>query len=1190
MATTTRVFKLLVILLAVALTAFGQSQTGQISGLITDATGAVVIGATIQLSHDLTGNTREFKSESNGSFVFPNLLPGAYTLRITQAGFKTFEQKNIIVSPSERVDMHEIKLEVGSANTSVEVTANAARVQTASAERAGLITPTQVETIPNRGRDYLGLLRTLPGVLDTSNRDAPGATGAPQVNGGQTGQFLVTLDGVPNQDVGYTGGSGFLTPSVDAIGEVKVMLSGSQAEYGARSGGQMSVSIKNGTKEFHGSAYYFWRHEMFNANAWNNNRQGIARPKYRFKNPGYTIGGPVLIPFTGFNKSRNKLFFFWSHDILLRRDSAVNNVTFPTALERGGNFSQSYDGTTNQVITLKDPTIAGAVLPGNILPANLQSAAGKAILNLFPLPTGPDDPTGRHAYNSRYILPRSTPQDNEILRMDWNVNSKTLAYGRFIHDYKGTQGPCSVYLICNTSWPMLDGSYDVRSNGVVATVVHTFTPTLVNETMYGINLIDQSVFLVSDLLAGLNRDTRGLSQSVLPQFYPSNNPLNVIPSVGFGRFNNGGNIANAANTNFDQRFPFAGTEKVQTISDNLSWVKGPHLAKFGFYMEHTNRWTRRGAGASVFTGYFNGLYDFGSDPFNGGDTGWGYANALAGVVTQYRESNRAGEGQASYNRIEWFAQDTWKVSRRLSLDLGVRFTLGRPVNSVDQPLALFGIANYKAGANPPLIMPACTTGTLCPSGAKRVSKDPVTGQMLPQALIGALSNSAGTAYQAMTLYKGAYYNNPPMGVSPRFGFAWDVLGNGKLAVRGGFDILYDAQTGSVDDVLSLTDVPPATMIQTLNYTTLASMKTAPNYNRISSVTAGQRDYVLPATFDWHFGVQRDVGLGMVLDVSYVGNTTRHQPRTTNLNAIPPGTTWSGSTFTGFNPAVVDSTNNQPLPANFLAPYQGYGAITYREWSGSSNYNALQVMLNRRFGNRLVFGGNYTFSRTLTYGHTPYYADRLSYSPGNTRKHNFNVNWTYKIPDGSFFWKNVATKFVLDGWQYTGYASILSGSSASVSYSVTGVPSGFDMTGSPSGGVTRIQIVDPANIWKTSTNYLDSGLNSAAFAVPQLATRGLGNGPPVLFWGPGSWGCDMTLFKFFKLAKEKPRTLEFRVETYNTFNHPNLGNPNTSFQTTWNNGNFGPNTNIYFGRYDSQSGNVAINSTSRVAVIAAKIRF
>ncbi len=1195
----TRLLGVPILLLAAALSAYGQSQTGQISGVVSDPSGAVVAGAKVQLIHDLTKNTREFTTEPTGSFIFTNLIPGDYSLRVEQTGFKAYEQSKINVSSSERVDLHQITLTLGGSTDSIQVVADAARVQTASSERAGLITPTQVQNVPNRGRDYLGLLRVLPGVLDTNNRDAPGNSGAPQVNGGQAGQFLVTLDGVPNQDVGFAAGAGFITPNVDAIGEVRVNLAGSQAEFGSRSGGQMNVSIKNGTNQFHGSGYYFWRHEMFNANDWNNNRNGVTKPPYRFKNPGYTIGGPVLIPGTNFNKSRNKLFFFWAHDILLRTSSSVSQITFPTAAERTGDFSQSFDSVTNQVITLKDPT-TGVAIPGNRLPSNLQSAAGKAILNLFPTPNT-TDPSGRHAYNTRYVLPTKNPANNEILRVDWNPGPKTMAYARFIRDFKGTDGPCSVYLICfvsgfgtGTKWPMLDGGYHVKSHGVVGTVVHTFTSTMVNELSYGVNLTDQSVAVDQSQLSSFTRDKTGLTQSALPSFYPAANAANLIPNIQFNTANGGGNIGNVGSLGFDNRFPFQGTERIDTLTDNFSYVRGPHNFKFGFSLERTDRYSKRGAangGGAANLGLFNGFYDFGSDPFNGADTGWGFANAMAGVVRQYQESNRFGVGDAVYKRFDWFAQDNWKVSRRLTIDVGVRFTLAQPANSVGQPLALFVPGNYSSGANPVLIKPACKTGTTCPSGANRIAVDPKTGQQLPQTLIGALSNAGGTPYQAATVFKGEYYDRPPIAVGPRFGFAWDALGNGKLAVRGGFDILYDASSGSVDDVLTLTDAPPATLIQTLNYTTLADMKTAPNYFRVANIVAGQKSFVLPSTLSWHFGMQRDLGAGIVLDATYVGNTTRHQQTNVDINAIAPGTTWRGSTFTGFTPSVLDSTNGQPLPTNFLRPYQGYGGITYRQWNGNSNYNALQASVNRRFGKRLTFGGNYTFSRTLTFTKTPFYDDRLTYSPGNTRKHNFNFNWTYRIPDGSQFVKNAAAKLVLDGWQFTGFLTVLSGQTGSVSYNVTGVPGGFNFSGSPTTGISRIQVTDFNNMFKTPANSLDFGLNPAAFSIPALSQLGLGNAPPVLFFGPGSWSTDISLFKIFKI-KEKAE-LEFRMETYNTFNHPNYGNPAGSslqYQTPWNNGNFGPNNNIYFGSFLSSAGTVSISSTARVSVLAMKVRF
>lgn len=361
----------LVASLTIALSTTGncQSVTGQISGTVADPQGSLVVGASVRLTNEVTRQARDFKTEENGTFIFTNVVSGTYTLHVEQTGFKAYDQKGIALAAAERLAIREIRLEVGNVSTTVEVSGEAARVQTASSERAALVNPTQIENTPVRGRDYLSLLKLLPGVAST-DRDSPGWGSANAiVNGGRAGQPLVTLDGIASQDTG--GGvatGGYLAPSIDAVGEVKMLLSTYQAEYGARAGGTMNVIIKNGTPEFHGSAYYFKRNEAFNANSWFNNAQNFKRPLYRYDNPGYTIGGPLIIPGTGFNKSRSKLFFFWSHDIFIRNlPSALTGTTVPTDLERGGDFSKTVDGSTGNAIVIRDP-VTRTPFAGNMIP------------------------------------------------------------------------------------------------------------------------------------------------------------------------------------------------------------------------------------------------------------------------------------------------------------------------------------------------------------------------------------------------------------------------------------------------------------------------------------------------------------------------------------------------------------------------------------------------------------------------------------------------------------------------------------------------------------------------------------------------------------------------------------------------------------------------------------------------------
>jgi hypothetical protein len=305
----------LVVLMALPSLARTQSITGQITGSLVDPSQAAIAGAPVELIHTLSKQVRTFVSDTDGSFNFTGLVPGTYSLHVTMQEFKTYDQTGINLTAQERLPLGTIRLEVGDLGSTVTVQADAARVATDSSDRSVLINRTMIENTPVRGRDYLGVLRSRPGVQVTSTSYKPGPTGPPLINGG-SGQFLVTLDGRPTLGFAAQGASPWLAPNIDAIGEVKVLVSNYAAEYGARAGGQMNVAVKNGTNQFHGSAYYFWRHEQFNANEWFNNKNGTVKPNYRFQNPGGAIGGPLIIPFTGFNRSRTKLFFFFSEDYL----------------------------------------------------------------------------------------------------------------------------------------------------------------------------------------------------------------------------------------------------------------------------------------------------------------------------------------------------------------------------------------------------------------------------------------------------------------------------------------------------------------------------------------------------------------------------------------------------------------------------------------------------------------------------------------------------------------------------------------------------------------------------------------------------------------------------------------------------------------------------------------------------------
>jgi len=459
---------LLVVFLTFASAGNAQNVNGQVSGRVTDPQNAVIGGAAVRLTNDLTQQVREFVTDETGAFVFLSLVPGDYSLAVELPGFKTYQQKGIHVSAQERLDLHDIKLALGEVANTVTVEAEQARVQTTTADRIDTLTQSTIDGIPMPSRSFLAATRVVPGSQSTSS------VGGGSINGGQTGQLVLQLDGIIQQDSGAPSSNanvGRFNVDPDAVNEVQVQVNSLNAEFGSRAGGQVLVTTKSGANEFHGSLSEHLRNEALDSNSFFNNKNGIRRPQYRFHNFGGTIGGPVLLPFTSFNKGRNRLFFFYAEEHQINHGANTNSFTLPTAAEVAGDFSQTTDSKGN-LIPIIDPE-TGKQFPNNVIPSNRISSVGQAMMRLLPsvgpvttafgtyqgMPSAGGvtaplviDPTGLRGYNTLSTFPVDAPQTTRTLRVDFNFGPKTNVYVRLLQTLQNSIGVGSGQTLNGMNW------------------------------------------------------------------------------------------------------------------------------------------------------------------------------------------------------------------------------------------------------------------------------------------------------------------------------------------------------------------------------------------------------------------------------------------------------------------------------------------------------------------------------------------------------------------------------------------------------------------------------------------------------------------------------------------------------------------------------------------------------------------
>ncbi len=1083
--------------------------TGTISGTIMDPSRQVVPGIPVALVSGLTGETRSATTNELGGFTFTAVSPGSYSMKVEAPGFKSFRQTNLVLSANERLSLGDVLLSIGAVTDTITVEAQGATVQASSSERSASLTSEQLTSLQARGRDVNSLFRLLPGVQYAADGDSVGGsfgTGSSNMGGTTSGMNTLSVDGVVSNDNGSPNVFSSVT-TMDAIGEVKVILNSYQAEYAGNGGAVVQVVTKSGGKEYHGTGYWYKRHEMWNANDFFSNRNSVQRPIYRYNTLGFTLGGPIYIP-GKWNTSKDKLFGFYNLEQWgIKYPGSLQRVTTPTALERAGDFSQTLD-VSGKLIPIKDPT-TGLQFPNNIIPASRINKNGVALMNLEPLPNFFDRSISGGNYNYKFQELLNNPKRSQLFKFDYVPTSADRLFVRgktWLSEQEGhsVAGGAS-------AWGLFAQCYCFTESGLGVGYTHVFSPTVVNELTSGVRHNHEAWHPV-DPISRVLRSSIGFTAG---QYYPSANVQGIIPRFSFG------GVPSSADATFDDRFLTGGTDFTFTLSDNVSITKGTHLFKVGF---DYNRIREYEGERSTFSGNFA----FARDTNNPNDSNYAYSNAVLGNFQQYTEStNRFGANERQ-TFVEWFVQDSWKVRRNLTIDYGMRFSWSNqmyPHKDGEQSVLALGRYNIKDA--PIFFAPGFD------ANRNRVAIDPRNGTVYPVAYIGAFVPNTGKPANGSVLsgdanYAHGFVNNQPLLYGPRIGFSWDPFGKGKTAIRGGSAILYNMRLSKWSPT---TNNPPAIFSPTTYYGNLATFTQAANVLSPSNTNAFNVDNKTTSTYNITFGIQQELGHSFLADVSYGATLGRHIQQGYNINTVPYGA--------NFNTANLDPTNGRPLPVNFFRPYPGYGNINFIDNAFGSNYHALLTSLNRRFSRGLQMGVSYTYSKFMDYSGIPVYRPIRVWSYGKNggdQTHNFVANFTYDLPKVSNYAKNAVVHHVLDGWQLTGIVALVSGQPSGVGYSTT---DGADITGGGDG--SRIVVTGPAQLDHGSKTFL-RWFDTSKFARPQVGYPG--NAPKDIIRGPGFSNVDVSFVKKIPLKNER-QFFALRWEMYNALNHTQFSGVDTT---------------------------------------------
>jgi hypothetical protein len=1026
------------ILLLLAPAAHAQRITGELSGTVTDAQGGVLPGADVALANEASRATRRTETNTSGFFAFAAIPAGTYTLTVTMPGFKTHEITGIELLAGDSRTVRTIPLELAAVAAVVSVSADVALTPLDSGEKAAILSGEEIRTMPVVGTSAAEVLRVLPGMTpltrgnDTNRPSFTGevygingngeyqggwynnqsAVGNFTANGARLNSLDLTIDGASGNDPGCNCATS-VNPNTEFVQELKVLQSNFAAEHAK---GPVAVSFvsRQGGRDFHGSVFAQLRDFHLNSNEWYANKLGAERVKDRYVYPGFTLSGPLLVPGTGFNRNRDRVFFFLGFEYFQQRlDAGWVRSWVPTDAMLNGDFSQAADlGLTGRFVN----TVPNG-LPGGLVPQEMWDPGGKALLDLFPRPNADPAQSGGYNYVRNYLLDQNGWQ--ALGRVDVSLSEATKLYARY--NMQRERQPFSVSVWGR--WGDNHVAYpspvhgDNRSDSLTVGLTHVFDPSLTSETLFAFTYID-----FRNVLDDRDAATRRAAG------YPYGGVFgesDLVPSVHAGFFGTDGPVY-AMYGGFD---PVLFATKWQwSVQENVTKVWGNHTLKAGLFWEHVVN-EQPGSNAD------NGTLGLASWAWN--STGNTFTDLLLGNVTYYEESEKNVLRHIGYHRIEGFLQDSWKVAPRLTVDGGVRVAWLGPADDLEgRGILVWDRARYDPQA-PPSALSGMTWHAIDPSV-------PTTGIRMP------------------------------VFVTPRVGFAWDVAGTGATVVRGGLGVYRYPDPpqfygGMIDLAYGVrySSTCCGTSLRELEGSGAGEVRFAGN-------ALDKADEQQPRTLSWSLTLDRKLPWSTSLEIGYVGSKNDHQMNwdLAEYNAVPLGAMLDDPYG---NPDVYRPLPNYSnLWINRHSAYQNYHALQalVSRQRGRVNFSASYT-----FSKNLGLKGDDANGYRANASEYAFDPREYNYGVlGTDRTHVASLSWSLQLPDvkRDGFWQALFGQWQLAGVSsyvsgaplmgWFGMQGTTAGGVAIMNETITGSPDVYAMpvlTCDPRDGVPDGFLFDPA---------------------------------------------------------------------------------------------------------------------------------